>query len=101
MIMTDELDTKLNRIQELLSAHKLEALLIRGVDNFAWATCGAASYINTADNQGVGALLITPTNRYLITNNIEAPRFQKRTLNNKVGNFLSHPGMRMMRRSQN
>jgi len=74
-MMTDELETKLNRILELLAAHKLEALLIRGVDNFAWATCGAASYINTADNQGVGALLITPNKRYLITNNIEAPRF--------------------------
>ena len=75
--MTNELETKLARIQDLLKAHNLDALLLQGVDNFAWATCGAASYINTADNQGVGALLITPEARYLITNNVEAPRFRR------------------------
>ncbi|MCJ7660160.1 MAG: aminopeptidase P family N-terminal domain-containing protein, partial [Anaerolineales bacterium] len=75
--MTNELETKLARIQDLLKAHNLDALLLQGVDNFAWATCGSASYINTADNQGVGALLITPEARYLITNNVEAPRFRR------------------------
>jgi len=75
--MTNELETKLARIHDLLKAHNLDALLLQGVDNFAWATCGAASYINTADNQGVGALLITPEARHLITNNVEAPRFRR------------------------
>jgi len=75
--MTNELETKLARIQDMLTIHNLDALLIQGVDNFAWATCGAASYINTADNQGVGALLITPTARQLVTNNIEAPHFRQ------------------------
>lgn len=75
--MTTELETKLTKILEMLAGHNLDALLLQGVDNFAWATCGAASYINTADNQGVGSLLITPTKRHLITNNIEAPRFRQ------------------------
>jgi len=74
--MTNELETKLSRIQDMLTLHNLEALLLKGVDNFAWATCGAASYINTADNQGVGTLVITPNARYLVTNNVEAPRFR-------------------------
>ena len=75
--MTNELETKLTRIQDMLTVHDLDALMLQGVDNFAWATCGAASYINTADNQGVGALLITPKAHYLVTNNIEAPRFRR------------------------
>lgn len=72
-----ELETKLQRIQNLLSAQQAEALLLNRVSSFAWATCGAASYINTASTTGVGSLLITPTGRYLITDNIEAPRFEK------------------------
>ena len=72
-----ELDIKLQRIQELLKKHQADALLLNRVSSFAWATCGAASYINTASTDGVGSLLITPAGRYLITNNIEAPRFEK------------------------
>ncbi|HTP07068.1 MAG TPA: M24 family metallopeptidase [Anaerolineae bacterium] len=72
-----ELDTKLQRIQDLLKQHQADALLLNRVSSFAWATCGAASYINTASTTGVGSLLITPTGRYLITDNIEAPRFEK------------------------
>jgi Xaa-Pro aminopeptidase len=71
-----ELDVKLQRLNELLAKHSAEALLLQRVSSFAWATCGAASYINTAASNGVGSLLITPAKRYLITDNIEAPRFE-------------------------
>ncbi len=72
-----ELDIKLQRIQALLKKHQAEALWLNRVSSFAWATCGAASYINTASTTGVGSLLVTPQGRYLITDNIEAPRFEK------------------------
>jgi antitoxin VapB len=76
-IAVTELDIKLQQIQDLLTRQQAEALLLNRVSSFAWATCGAASYINTASTTGVGSLLITPTGRYLITDNIEAPRFEK------------------------
>lgn len=60
----------------MLAKNDLDALLIQRVTNFAWLTCGGASYINTADEAGVASLLITPQSRFLITNNIEAPRFR-------------------------
>jgi Xaa-Pro aminopeptidase len=72
-----ELDVKLERLNELLAKHSADALLLQRVSSFAWATCGAASYVNTATSNGVGSLLITPTGRYLITDNIEAPRFEQ------------------------
>jgi antitoxin VapB len=72
-----ELELKLERIKHLLAKHQAEALLLQRTSSFAWATCGAASYINTASTTGVGSLLITPAGRYLITDNIEAPRFEK------------------------
>jgi antitoxin VapB len=72
-----ELELKLTRIKSLLAKHQADALLLQRVSSFAWATCGGASYINTASTTGVGSLLITPKGRYLITDNIEAPRFEK------------------------
>lgn len=69
-----ELSTKLERIRELLIQFKLDALLLHRVDNFSWLTCGASSYINTADSLGNASLLITPTSRYVLTDNIEAKR---------------------------
>jgi antitoxin VapB len=72
-----EINLKIERILNLLEQRSLDALLLRRISSFAWATCGAASYINTAASEGVASLLITPKTRYLITNNIEAPRFEK------------------------
>jgi len=72
-----ELDDKLRRVQALLAQKGLDAMLIQRVSSFAWATCGAASYVNTASTDGLATLLITPTGRYLVTNNIEATRLEQ------------------------
>jgi Xaa-Pro aminopeptidase len=72
-----EFETKQARLRALLAEHRLDALLLRRVSSFAWATCGGASYINTADSHGVASLLITPTACHLITNNIEAVRLER------------------------
>lgn len=91
-----EFDIKQVKIQELLARHNLDGLLLQKVSSFAWATCGAVSYVNTATTNGAGSLLIlrgepytlqsadgqaqripTPGARYLLTNTIEAPRFEQ------------------------
>ena len=72
-----EFTYKQDRIRALLAERKLDALLLRGVSSFAWATCGAASYINTAATNGEAVLLVTPSGRHLITSNIEAPRLDE------------------------
>lgn len=72
-----ELEITLDRLHRLLARHGLEALLLQRVSSFAWATGGAASYINTAATNGAASLLITPAGRYLITDNIEAPRMAR------------------------
>lgn len=69
-----EFDLKHTRIQELLEHRGLDALLLRRISSFAWATCGATSYVVTANTEGIASLLITPQKLYLITTNIEAPR---------------------------
>lgn len=72
-----ELSAKLDRIRKLLDQSGLDALLLRHTNNFAWATCGASSYINRADSMGVASLLITPANHYVITSNIESVRLMQ------------------------
>lgn len=72
-----EMEVKLERIRALLAERSVDALLLQRADNFAWATCGAASYINQATTNGAASLLVTPSGRYIITDNIEAPRLEE------------------------
>lgn len=79
-----EFDEKQKRLRALMDGHKLDAVLLKSSSNFAWATCGAESFINRADLYGIASLLITPTNRYVITTNIEAQRLvQEEGLSNQ------------------
>lgn len=72
-----ELNLKLERIRGLLARCGLDALLLKRTDNFAWATCGADSHIDIADSAGIASLLITRTNHFVVTNNIEASRLMQ------------------------
>ena len=76
MIQTrnDELQIKLSRVYDLLDHFQVQGLLLRRISSFAWATCGGDSYVNTAATEGAASLFITREHRYLLTNNIEAPR---------------------------
>ena len=72
-----ELDRRRKQIESFLEERGLDALLLQRVSSFAWATCGAASYVNTATTFGEATLIITPGGRYLIANNIEATRLEQ------------------------
>lgn len=72
----DELQIKLSRLYDLLDKYQVDGLLLRRISSFAWATCGADSYVNTAAAEGAASLFITGEHRYLLTNNIEAPRME-------------------------
>ena len=65
---------KLDRIHHFLDESNLDAILLRRTDNFSWATCGADPHINTADSMGIASLLISQTDRFVVTNNIEVKR---------------------------
>jgi rhamnose utilization protein RhaD (predicted bifunctional aldolase and dehydrogenase) len=74
-----ELDIKLAQIRALLDQHQLDALLLQRMGSFAWASCGAVSYINIASTIREASLFITregcnvacQAGRSQITNNIE------------------------------
>ena len=92
MQFNEELEIKLSRIHALLDRHKVEGLLLRRVSSFAWGTCGADSHVNTAATEGAASLLITHDHRYLLTNNIEAPRLEQEfSLGEQGWEFLVSP----------
>jgi antitoxin VapB len=72
-----EFQTKINLLRGLLDKHEVEALLLRRVSSFAWATCGATSYVNTATTEGAASLLITRQHLCLATNVVEGPRLEQ------------------------
>ncbi len=72
-----EFEQKQERIRALVAQNEIDALLLQNASSFAWATCGRSSYINTASTFGLASLLITPKNRYVICNNIEATRLEQ------------------------
>jgi antitoxin VapB len=71
-----EFDRRQKQIVSFLEERDLDALLLQRVSSFAWATCGAASYVNTATTFGEATLIITSAGRFVITNNIEATRLE-------------------------
>lgn len=71
-----ECENKLEKINALMAAHQVDAILLRKISSFAWVTCGAASYVNTAAADGAASILITANNRFILTNNIEAARME-------------------------
>ena len=71
-----ELDQKIGQVRKLMQDKNLDAILLQRFSSMAWATCGADMHINTAASDGSAALLITSQERYVFTNNIEAPRLE-------------------------
>jgi Xaa-Pro aminopeptidase len=76
-MIVNEYEQKLGLIRSWMTDRKVGALCLQRVSSFAWATYGAASYINVASTDGVASLLITQDQHYLFTNYIDAPRLEK------------------------
>ena len=72
----NELETKLRLIRDALAAHDLGGVRLRGVDWFAWATCGGSNVVILSSETGVGEVLVTPDRALVVTNEIEAARLE-------------------------
>jgi Xaa-Pro dipeptidase len=74
MAMTDELAEKEGRVRRFLQHHSFRAVLLKRQANFSWMTCGGVNAIGIATELGGTSLLITENAKYVLSNNIEAPR---------------------------
>jgi len=74
MAILGEIQEKERRVREFLKARDLQALLLKRQANFSWMTGGGLNLVGTATELGNASLLITEKGKFVITNNIEAPR---------------------------
>jgi len=74
MALADEVREKERRIREFLRAKGLKALLLKRQANFSWLTAGGLNLVGITTEVGAASLLITEQGKFVITNNIEAPR---------------------------
>lgn len=77
MSRLEEVQTKLELLREWLQRNGLEAMLVNSHANFAWLTGGGENYVYAGDIAGVAFLLVTPSQTYLLTSNIETRRFEE------------------------
>ena len=74
MSISDEIKEKERRVREFLRLKNLKALLLKRQANFSWMTCGGLNLVGIATEMGTTSLLITDNSKFVISNNIEAPR---------------------------
>lgn len=75
----NELDSKLAIARRAMSNAKADsgvvtAVRLRGVDWFAWATCGGSNVVLLAAETGVAEVLITQDGAWVLTDEIESAR---------------------------
>ena len=72
-----ELETKLSKVRAILDSKGLGAVRLRGVDWFAWATCGGSNVVLLAAETGVAEVLITKDGAWVLTDVIEEARLRE------------------------
>ena len=70
----NEVREKDRRVREFLRAKGLRAVLLKRQANFSWMTGGGLNLVGITTEMGATSLLITEKSKFLISNNIEAPR---------------------------
>jgi hypothetical protein len=81
---------KLATIRAALAEHGLAALRLRGIDWFAWATCGGSNAVAMAAETGVAELVVTADGAYVLTDAIEAQRLEAEEVS-QAWTVLAHP----------
>src|SRR4030065_1901331 len=74
MAVNDEIKEKERRVRDFLRSKGLKALLLKRQANFSWMTCGGLNLVGITTEFGATSLLITEDSKFVISNNIEAPR---------------------------
>jgi Xaa-Pro dipeptidase len=74
MALVDEIKEKERRVRDFLRSKNLKALLLKRQANFSWMTGGGLNLVGITTEFGATFLLITENSKFVISNNIEAPR---------------------------
>jgi Xaa-Pro aminopeptidase len=74
MAVLAEIKEKERRVRAFLEQRGLSGLLLKRQANFSWMTAGGLNLVGITTEVGAASLLITADEKFVICNNIEAPR---------------------------
>ncbi len=74
MANREEIQEKERRVGAFLDSRGLEGLLLKRQANFSWMTCGGLNVVGVTTELGATSLLLLRDAKFVISNNIEAPR---------------------------
>lgn len=74
MTLNSEIREKERRVREFIQSRGLGTLLLKRQANFSWMTGGGLNLVGITTEMGAASLLITRDAKFVISNNIEAPR---------------------------
>jgi len=74
MAALSEIKEKERRVRVFLEQKSLSGLLLKRQANFSWMTAGGLNLVGITTEVGAASLLITGDAKFVICNNIEAPR---------------------------
>jgi Xaa-Pro dipeptidase len=77
MAAIEELREKERRVRGFLRSRGFKALLLKRQANFCWMTCGGLNLVGITTEMGATSLLILEDAKYVVSNNIEAPRMME------------------------
>jgi len=74
MVPDAEIREKEKRVRDFIQSRDFTGVLLKRQANFSWMTGGGLNLVGITTEMGATSLLITNNEKYLISNNIEAPR---------------------------
>src|SRR5438477_6977671 len=80
-----------HRVLGFLDEHGLDGVLLGSLANFAWITGGRTNRVGAATEIGPAALLVTRHGRFLVTDEVEAPRLLDEELADQGVEALTYP----------
>lgn len=80
MNRSEEVSAKLELIRKALQETESTGIRLRGTDWFAWATAGGSNTVLITEETGVAEVLVTPTDAWILTDEIEAQRLKDEQL---------------------
>lgn len=91
MITKNEIREKERRARDLIEKKKLTALALSTQANFAWITCGASNHVPITTDIGCATALITPDRKFVVCDNIEAPRLNDEEISGRGFELVHYP----------
>lgn len=86
-----ELKEKEARLRAFMDSNGYDAVVINKQNNFAWLTCGGDNHVSIASEIGAVTAIVTKAKKYIIANNIEAPRIKQEEIENQGFEVVEFP----------